>query len=200
MEPPWTVEDIWNKIVNRTDIYAVQNKDGTYTAIKETLTKKMIEDHLNQLRTIGIFQHDRESNVKWICIDFDDLRQLEVAKKVARKFKTRDYDTILEFSGNKGYHVWTFFGCKIPSYIAQDLASEMIAEFGLRHGRPDKAKDDKEKVSIVEVFPRTRKITPDQFGNMVKIPFGRHQISGKVSYLIEFEESETPVPLDQYFV
>ena len=49
----------------------------------------------------------------------------------------------------------------------------------------------------VEIFPKQDEVTPDRpFGNFVKLPFGKHQVEGKWSSMLDLETFE-PLPSEE---
>jgi len=169
------LQNLRNLFVNRSDTYAVQTKDG-YTRIDSPLTDDVIEKHLKGELTIGTYQFNLESKLKWICFDFDGS-DLDVQFETAKRFYLYLVDVkkinpvLLEFSGMKGYHIWVF--CEeIDGYSALEWAKEISKDF-----------------TIHEVFPKQVDIK-DGYGNLVKLPLGIHIKSGKRTVLFDYNFSE----------
>jgi len=165
------IKKIKDLFVLRDDAYAIQNPNGTYTKIDKELTKRVIQKHLDQEITIGIYQLNKENKVKWICYDFDGEKPSDVWSEALRFFlKLKDEDKLnplMEFSGMKGFHVWLF--CELSdAYDVKRYAEELADDF-----------------VIHEIFPKQTEISEGGYGNLVKLPLGKHQVSGFCSYFFD---------------
>jgi RecA-family ATPase len=172
------VEKIFQLFINRVDCYSLQNKDGSYRKIDEIITEELVKRHLKGEITIGTYQINKKNDVKWICFDIDNP-DLEMAEAEARRLylRLRDEERIksiaLEFSGKKGYHVWIF--CKpIDGYSAKVWAEDLLKRIKMK----------------AEIFPKQGKLDAEGYGNLVKLPLGIHQVSGKWSNFIYDEKLE----------
>jgi len=182
--PDELIDKIWELFVHRTDCYAEQLPDGQYNSIKEPLTKDLIRQHLRGEKTIGVYQIAADNTVKWGMYDFDlaDVTNeaLENLRKQVTMFvealtgKTIRFEAILvEFSGCKGYHLWVFFDPPIPALVVNRLLRNVMKDLKIQGG--------------IEVFPKQGELTGKGFGNLVKLPLGKHRISGKFSVIYDKE-------------
>jgi len=60
--------------VGNLNAYGLQNSNGSWTAVRDRITKNVIERHLNKEITIGsytIYRKHGKIYCKWICIDID---------------------------------------------------------------------------------------------------------------------------------
>jgi len=173
------IDKIWSLFVNRSDCYAIQLEDGSYNCVKEPLTKEVIRQHLRGEKTIGIYQISPTDNtVKWGLYDLDvenpTVEQLNVLRKDVVKIvekltaKILFSSILIEFSGSKGYHVWTFFDPSIPAIVANKLLRNVA---------------EQAEVNVKEIFPKQSQVSGKGFGNLVKLPLGIHQVSKKHSQL-----------------
>ena len=192
------IDKIWSLFVNRSDCYAEQLPDGSYNLIKEPLTKEIIKQHLRGEKTIGIYQiSPMDNTVKWALYDLDvenptaeqlNLLRKDVAKIVEKLTAKILFSSILiEFSGSKGYHVWTFFDPSIPAIVANKLLRNI---------------SDQAEVRVKEVFPKQSQVSGKGFGNLVKLPLGIHQVSKKRSQLLipPSKPGEDWKPLDSTYL
>jgi len=164
------IEVIRHLFIGRDDTYIIQNDDGSYRRIDEPLTDKVIERHLKGEISIGIYQHDLDSNIKWICFDFDENKS--DALKVFQYLRSHDkYKSacLLEDTGGRGAHVWIFFDPKIPACVGRYLDNEIVEKVGVK----------------CEIFPKQDKISSKGFGNQVRIQLGIHRKYGTRSILLE---------------
>jgi hypothetical protein len=156
--------------IGRDDTYVVQNDDGSYVRVDGKLTDEIIEDHLAGKITIGVYQHDLDSRIKWIVFDFDESKPdaLKLFNYLRSHERYRDA-CLLEDTGGRGAHVWVFFNPAIPACVGRYLAEEIL-----------------EKVQVkCEIFPKQDKISPKGFGNQVRLPLGIHRKYGRFGVLID---------------
>jgi len=172
------IKKIKDLFVNREDVFAVQKPDGSYFKVKQSITEEVIKKHLSFEQTIGVYQLDKGSKVKWICFDYDgDPSKLEQTFERAKLLflKLRDEDKInplMEFSGMKGFHIWVF--CELTdAYDAKKYAEELA-----------------EGYNVHEIFPKQTKLEANGYGNLVKLPLGKHQVSGFYSYFLNPDNLE----------
>ena len=166
---------ILDLFVARTDAFAEQNSNGSYTCHRYNIDENIIREHLSGKRTVGAYQIGQNNKCKWVCFDFDgtDLtEQLHHAKRIF--FKLRDEEKIksglLEFSGKKGYHVWIF--------IEENTAASAKIW----------AEDVSRGYDVHEIFPKQSGINESEpFGNLVKLPLCIHKTSGKRSVFLDDE-------------
>jgi tetratricopeptide (TPR) repeat protein len=134
-----TIANLFTFFSGRENNYAIQwvkdNKTG-YAPANEPLGFQTAARHLNGEITLGIYQLNVASQVKWCVFDVDikkilvDQREdegknvnfllyqaLTAAKELQSVITSRELKSYVEFSGNKGYHVWIFF----ESFISTDL-------------------------------------------------------------------------------
>jgi hypothetical protein len=169
--------------INRTDAHAVQTEKG-YLRKDGPITKELVNAHLHGEVTLGAYQIDLNNKVIWTCFDFDG-KDLEKEKKKAVKLHKflvkKGFNPLLEFSGKKGYHVWLFV--------------EAIDAASARHFCHDICKEA--EVKAHEIFPKQDEVTKENpYGNLVKLPLGKHMVSGKQSELFHPETHE-PLSKDE---
>ena len=178
------------RFVNRSDTYAIQQKDNSYRRIDKPLTEDVILKHLDGKVTVGPYQLDLTNNhVKWACFDIDPERIPE-SKKIAEKICEQasrffgDKAAILEASRfpDESYHIWILFDPAIPAKVAKLLAQKIL----------EAAKLD--EVDI-EIFPKQEEVSEDGYGNLVKLPLGIHRQYGKRSQFLD-KQTFKPLPND----
>src|SRR5665648_32717 len=167
--------------VNRSDCYCIQLKQG-YSKISEPLTNEVLNQHIQGTITIGGYQLDANSRVKWLCFDIDPEKLADpkaTAKQIiaVMREKTEDEDgaetprlwdntIILEASRypDQSYHIWTLFMQPVKAKVARWIALQILELANLNP-------------KIIEVFPKQNEITSERpYGNFVKLPFGKHQV------------------------
>ena len=63
-----------NFFIGNLNAYGLQDSNGSWRAVREKITKDVIEKHLSKETTIGSYTIYRKNNricCKWICIDID---------------------------------------------------------------------------------------------------------------------------------
>lgn len=139
------------------------------------LTERDIQAHLAGRKTLGVYQL-KDNTVKWVCFDIDISKGTEIRKSTwenirrqTRYLGKRLYELgvpfLVEFSGNRGMHVWVFFSEPVKSsdaYVFGHFCLEGVPVHPELH---------------IEMFPK-QPSTPN-LGNVVKLPLGIHNKSGK---------------------
>jgi len=181
------------KFASRRDAYAVQLPKGGYVKVEQPLTSKVVQQHLEGDKTVGVYQLNQQSMVKWLCFDLDPEKlnnPKESAQKLLRvcferKVEEDDverpriwqHSVLLEASRfpDPSYHIWVFFAIPVPAKVARWFGLRVLELANLSPKQ-------------VEVFPKQSEITKEQpYGNLVKLPFGFHQVERKWSMALDFE-------------
>jgi hypothetical protein len=183
------VEVLKTFFVNRTDCYCIQRKKG-YIRIDQPLTDAVLEQHLKGHITVGSYQLDRVSRVKWLCFDFDPEKLAnpqEAVKEVLNVLFEEEeeadginrprvwpHSILLEASRypDPSYHVWILFLISVSAKATQWLGYRILELANLNPKQ-------------VEIFPKQAELTQDRpFGNFVKLPLGFHQVEQKWSRIL----------------
>lgn len=172
--------------------YAEQQADGTYRKKPGLVTSSLLERNIEQNGSIAVYQKNSDTTIQWICFDFDitknnlEASRLEIAKQELVRCATRfcksleelEIPYLLEFSGNRGFHIWITFSEKISYRIGYDIQQAIIEKSDL---------DINKQLIAIDLFPSN--ITPtDGVGLGVKIPLSKHKKSGYYSLLLESTE------------
>ncbi len=168
-----------------------------YTPVPEPLNTSHIRSHLMGLYTLGVYQLNLQSQVKWIVFDLDvcsdylaemqdsqfkqwiDEGFTAVLQKIDNLLSAYHLDARYEFSGNKGYHIWLFFADYISAALARGFAQKLASQFELG-AYP----------FSLEIFPKQTRISANNFGNLLKLPGGIHRLSGLRSYFVKLSENK----------
>ncbi|MBF0230058.1 MAG: hypothetical protein HQK63_10825 [Desulfamplus sp.] len=191
------MEHFLNLFSGRENVFARQwadkneNKAG-YVPVKYAMTLAHVEEHLNGLKTYGIYLLKSDSKVKCGVIDADINPEYRTGKVTAEHKNTlyrekswmisRIFENskqlgitpLLEYSGHKGYHFWYFLSQPVDAFKVKALLTR-IAE---------PVNNDISSFNL-EVFPKQEKLTGKGFGNLVKLPLGIHRKNGKPSFFRE---------------
>ncbi|WP_342833233.1 TOTE conflict system archaeo-eukaryotic primase domain-containing protein [Candidatus Hadarchaeum sp.] len=176
-------------------VWAYQLPNGSYGPGSHPLTFGDVFAHFKGEKTLAAYLLDDKDNVKFIAIDIDLARSvveplldkglsyveifekhktilLEIANKLFSKLCYYFIRPYIAFSGSKGLHIYVFFENPVPAYRPVSLIRSIL-----------------EKVSwpkdLVTVTPYPRQVTKgDGYGDIIKLPFGIHQVSRERTYFL----------------
>ncbi len=162
-----------------------------YVPIKKKMTGEDIRDHIAGRKTYGIYLMNEDNTVNLGVIDIDlngPLRnsKARVAEKaqikretaylfkiIRQRAKEANIELLFEVSGNKGFHIWLPVQNPVHSSLMRKTLQLLI----------DGLSEDCNCYSL-ELFPKQDKLTGKGFGNLVKLPLGVHQLSGRRSHFL----------------
>lgn len=156
----------------RRDDYAAHGADGSYRPVRRELTLLALTAHVNGDCCLGVYQLAGD-RVAWLCWDVDASEENpHAARPAARAIHLMaghfGLDTLIEFSGKKGYHVWAF--CEpMQAALARQIGFGVLGEITEEdlHG------------CAVEVFPKQERVKNGEYGNLVKLPWGKRADNGQ---------------------
>lgn len=171
---------------HRRDVFAEQQESGIYLPVRRELTEDEVAEHLAGFASYGAYTTNPEDNtVRFIMWDLDvhDDDALSTlcsgVSKMVMGTGHLDFTCLLkESSGNKGTHVWLFLdkptpAAKVRRWVQRDFLPGWT-EAARANGWP----------VAIEVFPKQDEVQEGSFGNLVKLPFGQHRVSGRFSELL----------------
>jgi len=174
--------------------FAVQ-KSGFYHAKNQYINVKTIENMLKNKSSFLCYQEDY-NYIKWICFDFDINKDIvdnkerfnqqkeelyqELTEKITKLLDfldTKEIDYLIEFSGNRGIHVWVLFDDRITRQDGYIIFQSILDQAQINL--------DTSKYSL-DKYPKSlySKVNTDK-GIGVKIPLSFHQKSRKYSKLLK---------------
>lgn len=155
-------------------------------------------EHLQGAVTIGTYIQRPNSTVRYMIIDVDISKkimlqterespvfqsyleqawnQAEKIRKIVENFGMYGYT---EYSGCRGYHVWILFTEWIPVRYVNMFAD--VIEHQIANEKHDEIS--------VEYFPNKTRVKAGKYGQVIKLPYGRHLRTGEQSYFIEQDGS-----------
>jgi len=154
---PSLVDKVWSLFVNRDDAYGVETAHGWVTE-KRALTKEDVERHLKGAVTIAVHAISKHNRCKWMAWDVGSYTLLLEKAKMTYPEKS----VLCDWTGGRSYHVWVFFSRPVPSQVAHSLAKEMAK--GIFSG--------------IEFFPKQPWVGETGYGNIIRLPLGKHQRKG----------------------
>lgn len=143
------------------------------------LTDKRLQEHLDGQVTLGAYQLRDDGTVGWLCIDVDADQDTPHARDNAKRMTTLLQATLaqvglpvyIEFTGNKGFHLWVFCPDGCPASHMRRLGEWAV-------GAVAEAEGDMAGIHA-EVFPKQDRLAPEDYGNLVKVPLGVHRKTNK---------------------
>ena len=182
----------------REDIYAREELDYRGRRKSETvpapLNTDRIKEHLSGKATLGTYIQRPNATVRMIVFDVDVSKKVllqhergsrEFARylqkaygkvtEIQNTFKKWGFESYVEYSGCRGYHLWMFLEEWIPTRYAVmliELAQEQLTE------DPD---------VNMEYFPDKTRIKAGKYGQSMKLPYGIHIRTGERSFFIDRE-------------
>ncbi|MBP3195943.1 MAG: hypothetical protein J6N21_02940 [Butyrivibrio sp.] len=197
-----TIGKMARLFVGREDLFAKEEVDSNSTrkVIPDLrpLSENFIKEHLMGKLTIDSYVQRPNATVKYLVCDVDICKRvllqvsreseefkrylqkaLDLAQFIKNQFSKMGFPSYIEYSGNRGYHVWLFFTEWIPTRYA-NMLSEIL------EGDVETSND----ISL-EFFPNRTRIKSGKYGQAIKIPYGVHGKTGERSYFID--EVGTPI-------
>lgn len=182
-------ELLYQYFATNQSYYLLQQKDGTYRKVSGLVNQNFIENSLSNNNSFAVYQKNMDSTVKWICFDFDILKKhinsqlyssasLELNKSVqyfTNMLNEFDLPYLLEYSGNRGFHVWITLDELVTYKVAYLILQSILTKIDLKY--------DHELIGI-DLFPKTPSPS-DGVGSGVKMPLSLHKKSNKYSILLE---------------
>ena len=166
---------------------------GGYSPVHEPLGPGALRAHLAGRQTLGIYLVRHDDSVRLCVLDLDlDRERVEqaaghperlgelagrleaAAARLVEGLAALGVPFLLEDSGYKGRHFWVFFDGPVPAVEALRLGRALH-----RLLAPD------DPALHLEVFPKQGRVSKGGLGNLVKLPLGRHKVSGRRAELLD---------------
>lgn len=171
------------------DFHAEQQSDGRYFKKAGKVLSTKIEDMLKHGGSIAVYQRNMNETVKWICYDFDILKsqlslpntedavnELEsIVTKFCSYLKSKKINYLIEYSGNRGIHIWITFNEKISFKTSYEITNLILDSSKLNYNSD---------LIAIDLFPFSSKIT-NSVGSCVKLPLSMHKKSNNYSYFLK---------------
>ncbi len=199
---------------HRRDVFAEQQSSGQYFPVRRGLTEDDVAEHLAGYASYGTYvirpiEVDTDNGVaylgantvRYIVWDLDthDQAHTDALRWLVEKmFKELcpGWDPaclLMESSGNKGVHVWLFLSAPLPARQVRAWVERDFFPGWRALGYKD-----------LEVFPKQDTVDEGGYGNLVKLPFGVHAVTGNKSEPIVIQgwasSVSEVVPLDAALV
>jgi hypothetical protein len=162
------------RFVNRTDTYCVQSSDGRYTRVFRSLGVDQIQAHLEGRITLAVDALDRRSLARWLCLDSDAPEGLAQLATLQTHLADRGIVSLREMS-RRGGHLWVLCEAPQPAILLRQLAQSVLGQ------------------QRMEVYPASD-VLAGKVSHPVRLPFGRHQLTGQVYPFLTSENTPAHEP------
>lgn len=162
--------------IQRSDVYGRQFPDGHYEPVKKELSTSVLQAHIAGKETNGTYLLDTTNTCRLGVFDVDrtDDPAKEFILALKRVGEHYGLKNLIEFSGRRGYHDIHFFE-PMPATKVRRLLTAL-------------KKEAEEACCFTvkpEVFPKQDSIQSDGVGNLIKLPWAKHKVSGQWSHFVD---------------
>ena len=191
---------LFNTFFYNNYAYATQKEiDGEirYLTQYHRIDANKIGYYIDQKVSLLSYQQ-KFDKLKWICLDFDIVKRFlssirdydfvtdEIYKPLllneveicCKKLNELSINYLLEYSGNRGIHIWIFFDTPISKSLGFTILEKIIDE------TPFQYLNQPESPIGVDLFPKVPSSRTNIVGKGVKVPLSYHLKSNSFSYLI----------------
>ncbi|PMM03170.1 hypothetical protein BCT63_15365 [Vibrio kanaloae] len=194
-------ERLYSLFSSDQPFYAEQQDDGVYHKKYGFLSPALIKKSLIEQGSIAVYQKQQDFTVKWICYDFDILKEhLEIKSREAAAeellstvshfisyLSSKNIPYLVEHSGNRGFHIWLFFSNNVYYSTAFEILESILEDSCLTY--------DSSLIGI-DKFPKSSKPSSG-VGLGVKIPLSHHKKSGSYSYVLNKGDFFNSKPINE---
>jgi len=170
------------------NFYVKQVSDGSYRKTPGVVNSTLVRSVIANQQSIACYQRNVDHTINWICFDFDILKTnigssaqadceeclIQTVTRFVEFLNDNIIGHILEFSGNRGIHVWINFSTPIFPYAGFEIVKHLLDKSGVSI--------DRTKIGL-DLFPSSAS-HKSSHGKAVKIPLSRHTKSGFYSVLL----------------
>jgi hypothetical protein len=155
-------------LVNRAQPYALQQADGTYRWVYETLGPPLLLAHLRGDCTLALSSTDATGRCRWLCLDADQADALPHLLSLAGALADLGLPSLVEAS-RRGGHVWLLLDTPAPAAVVCQIVLATLDE--LRAGGLP--------VPLLEIYPNAAAAARGALGHAVRLPLGIHRRTGR---------------------
>ncbi|WP_057776274.1 TOTE conflict system archaeo-eukaryotic primase domain-containing protein [Cytobacillus dafuensis] len=172
------------------------NRVVVYKTIYNKIDPNVIKNAIENKQAIMAYQQ-KFDKLKWLCLDFDikssvlyedyNFHEDSLYKpmlindlhKIIETLHNYNIKYLLEYSGNRGFHVWIFLDKEINKQLGSTLLNGILSLTKFDYI------DKKDSPITVDKFPKNNKPKGNKIGLGVKVPLSYHLKSNSYSYVID---------------
>ena len=195
--------------------YAIQekvNEEINFFTKHKRIDATKVEYYIKNKKAILSYQQ-KYDKLKWLCLDFDISKQnigndfnflkdkksqmlISEVKIVIDYLNRIGINYLIEYSGNRGIHVWIIMSTEISKNIGYQIIQKIIKSVDFNYILK------KEDIINLDLFPTVATSNGNTIGKGVKIPLSYHLKSNSYSYLIDSLDEKLIVvdKLDDKFI
>ncbi|UYZ36042.1 reverse transcriptase domain-containing protein [Clostridium beijerinckii] len=178
--------------------YAIQekvNEEVNFFTKHKRIDANKLEYYVRNKKAILSYQQ-KYDKLKWLCLDFDISKQsigndfnflkdeksqmlLSEVKLVIDYLTKVGINYLIEYSGNRGIHIWIVMSTEISKNIGYQIIQKIMDNVNFSYILK------KEDIINLDLFPTVATSNGNTVGKGVKIPLSYHLKSNSYSYLIE---------------
>lgn len=157
--------------------FLFENSKQEYIKVNNSLTEDVIDMHIKGNKIVAIRLDKINLTSKMLVFDVDCDKNLDnaytVALKIKNELKDSGYNSYIEFSGKKGYHVWVFFDDFYSVRLIEAIAKQVLEKIDILD-------------CVVEIKPKENILSETE--NCIKLPQGIHPTTLKRSSFIDIND------------
>lgn len=194
-------QELLNKFFFNKRAYAIQekiNNDVNFITRHERIDANKLLYYLENKNSVLSYQQIFDK-LMWICLDFDIKKYIimensenynfiedskyrpmliEDVEIAIQYLKEKNIEYTLEYSGNRGVHIWIFFDYVITKKMGFTILDKIYNSI------PFKYVHNVDSPIGVDLFPKVAEAKNNKVGKGVKIPLSYHLKSNRYSYLL----------------
>ncbi len=167
--------------VHQWNAYAVQQRNGAYWRVAESLTLSHLHAHLMGHWTLGTYLLDAQSCCAFAVFDADSDDGVERLAALSLELARCGVTTLLEAS-RRGSHLWVHLTQVTPAILVRAWLLPYAQDFG------------------VELYPKQDVLSCGGSGSLIRLPLGVHRKSWGWYPFLRFTPEWGLVPVGQTVV
>ena len=177
-----TMMDLFKAPPNRRGLFHPHN--GSMETTRETITEAHWLSHLAGEVGIGIVPINEDNNSNWGVIDVDAHEEdwfIDIPA-LARKVEECGLPLVVCQSKSKGAHCYVFLQQPLPAVQLQKILQGWAARLSSVTVVKSQSSGQVLQAALVEIFPKQKRLTKDQIGSWVNLPYFNARETSRFAY------------------
>ena len=193
-------KELLNTFFYNRRVFAKQEKEDSGKVIfltkYQSIDSVKIKYALQNKLALMTYQQN-QNNLRWVCLDFDIqkcvqkekydfLQDMQYREKLIedveiaiKKLKELNINYVMEYSGNRGIHIWIFFEEEVSKALGYTIIEKILEKIKFRYTFVE------DSGIMLDKYPKNGNAEGNRIGLGVKMPLSYHQKSECYSYIIE---------------